>query len=156
MSKPVKTQTAAAKHNLRYLAGTTDFSITTKKGDFKISIVPFADANWGNNPTNGRPMSSYIVMLSKAPVSFKMGLQGITTQSTMDEELVAAALAMKAVLLRRDDRARIQKEGQPCANLHRQHCDATLRPQPHLQRTDQALDPALFFSFGDYARRRRR
>ena len=40
-------------------------------------------------------MSSYIVFLSNAPVSFKMGPQGLTAQSTMEAELVAAALAMK-------------------------------------------------------------
>ena len=40
-------------------------------------------------------MFSYIVFLSNAPVSFKMGPQGLTAQSTMEAELVAAALAMK-------------------------------------------------------------
>ena len=39
-------------------------------------------------------MSSYIFFLSIAPVSFKVGLQGLTAQSTMETELVAAALAM--------------------------------------------------------------
>ena len=33
-------------------------------------------------------------MMSNGPVSFKVGLQGITAQSTMEAELVAAALAM--------------------------------------------------------------
>ena len=40
-------------------------------------------------------MSSYIVFLANAPVSFKVGWQGLTAQSTMEEEFVAAALAMK-------------------------------------------------------------
>ena len=40
-------------------------------------------------------MSSYIVFLSNVPVRFKVGLQGLTAQSTMKRELVAAALAMK-------------------------------------------------------------
>ena len=38
---------------------------------------------------------SYIVTLTDAPTIFKVGLQGLTAQSTMEEELVAAALAMK-------------------------------------------------------------
>ena len=58
-------------------------------------MTAFSDANWGNNPDNGKSMSSYIVFLANAPVSFKVGLQGLTTQSTMEGELVAAALAMK-------------------------------------------------------------
>ena len=84
---------AAAKHLLRYLAGTVGFTITYKKGGFKLTA--FSDANWGNNPDNGKSMSSYIVLFSNAPVSFKVGLQGLTAQSTMEAELVAAALAMK-------------------------------------------------------------
>ena len=38
---------------------------------------------------------SYIVALTDAPTIFKVGLQGMTAQSTMEAELVAAALAMK-------------------------------------------------------------
>ena len=38
---------------------------------------------------------SYIVTLTDAPTIFKVGLQGLTAQSTMEAELVAAALAMK-------------------------------------------------------------
>ena len=36
--------------------------------------------------------------MSDGPVSFKVGLQGITAQSTMEAELVAAALVMKAAV----------------------------------------------------------
>ena len=75
----------AAKHLLRYLAGSTDFSITYKQGGFRLTA--FSDANWGNDPDNGRSTSSYIVMLANAPISFKMGLQGLTAQSTMEADL---------------------------------------------------------------------
>ena len=34
-------------------------------------------------------------MLTNAPISLQVGLQGLTAQSTMEAELVAAALAMK-------------------------------------------------------------
>ena len=93
MSKPSKAHMAAAKHLLRYLAGTVDFAITYKHGGFKLTA--FSDANWGHNPDNGKSMSSYIVFLANAPVSFKLGLQGLTAQSIMEAELVAATLAMK-------------------------------------------------------------
>ena len=93
MCKPFKAHMAAAKHLLRYLAETTNFAITYKRGGFKLTA--FSDANWGNNPDNGKSTSSYIAFLSDGPVSFKVGLQGLTAQSTMEAELVAAALTMK-------------------------------------------------------------
>lgn len=93
MSKPSKAHMGAAKHLLRYLAGTADFSIVYKKGGFKLTA--FSDSNWGNNPDNGKSTSCYIMMFCKAPVSFKSGVQSLTAMSTMEAELVAAALAMK-------------------------------------------------------------
>ena len=38
---------------------------------------------------------SYIVTLTDAPTVFKVGVQGLTAQSTIEAELVAAALAME-------------------------------------------------------------
>ena len=73
--------------------GSTDFSITYKQGSFRLSA--FSDANWGSNPNNGRSTSSYIVMLANAPISFKVGLQRLTTQSTVEAVLVSAALIIK-------------------------------------------------------------
>ena len=84
---------AETKHLLRYLAGTTNFATTLKRGGFKLTA--FSDANWGNNPDNGKSTSSYIVILSDGPVSFEVGLQGLTAQSNTEAELVAAALTMK-------------------------------------------------------------
>ena len=56
----------------------------------------FSNANWGNSPENGRSMASCVVFLSNALVGFKVGLQGLTAQSTMAAELVAAVLVLKA------------------------------------------------------------
>ena len=76
----------AAKHALRYLAGTTDFHITYKKEGFKL--VAFSDWNWANDPDNGKSTSSYLMMLGNAPVSFKSNLQSLTVMSTIEAELV--------------------------------------------------------------------
>ena len=51
-------------------------------------LLPFSNANWGNNPDKGKSKSSYIVMLANAPISFKVGLQGLTAQSMVEAELV--------------------------------------------------------------------
>ena len=52
MSKPFKAHMGAAKQLLRYLAGSTDFSITYKQGGSKLTA--FFDANWGANLDNGK------------------------------------------------------------------------------------------------------
>ena len=43
MSKPFKAHVAVAKYLLRYLAGTTNFAITYKRCDFKLTA--FSDVN---------------------------------------------------------------------------------------------------------------
>ena len=95
---PQKARTRAAKHLLRYLAGSTDiFIITYKQGGFRLAV--FSDANWGNSLDNGRSTSSYIVTLTNAPIIFLVELQGLTAQSTTEAELVAAGLSMKEAVL---------------------------------------------------------
>ena len=93
MAKPSKIHMVAAKHTLRYLAGTTDFSITYKRGGFKHAV--FSDSNRANNPDNGKSTSCYLSMPCDAAIGFKSGLQGLTAMPTIEEELVASALAMK-------------------------------------------------------------
>lgn len=58
-------------------------------------MTAFWDANWGNSSGNDEPTSSFFVFLSNAPVSFKVGLQGLKSQPTVEAELVTAALAME-------------------------------------------------------------
>ena len=72
MVKPSKIHMVAAKHTLRYLAGTTDFSITYERGGVKLAV--FSDSNWANNPDNGKSTSCYSSMLCDAPIGFKSGL----------------------------------------------------------------------------------
>ena len=48
-SRPAKVHIGVAKHLLRYLAGTTNFTIVYKLGGFKLTA--FSDSNWGKIPT---------------------------------------------------------------------------------------------------------
>lgn len=83
-----------ATNLLRYLAGSADFSIAYTQRGFKLAT--FSDANWGNNPDNGKSTSSYIVMLANGPIGCnKVGLQDLTTQPIMEAELMVAALTIK-------------------------------------------------------------
>ena len=93
MSKPSKAHMAGSQ---------TSTSLPDRDGGFRhhvqarwLKLTVFSDANWGNSPDNGESMSSHIVFLPNAPVIFKVGLQGLTAQSIMEAELVAATLAMK-------------------------------------------------------------
>ena len=97
MPKSSKSHMAAAKHLLRYLAGTTDFAITSTQGSFNLTM--FLHANWGNNPDNGKSISSYLIFLASAPISLNVGLQKLTAQSTMKAELVVTAPTMKKAVL---------------------------------------------------------
>lgn len=91
----IGTYTSPSVHD----TGTTDISVADKKGHNKLTAL--SDADGATPPDNPTPLRCL-----KAPVSFKVGLQGshsayevgLTEQSTMEAELVAAALAMKEVL----------------------------------------------------------
>lgn len=85
----------APNHLLRYSAEPVHFLITYKRGGFKLPA--YSEANWGNNRDNGKSTSSYIIMLTNDPINFYGGLQSLTAQSTMEAELMAAALVMKEV-----------------------------------------------------------
>ena len=92
MTKPSKIHIIAEKHTLCYLAGTTGFSNTYKRGGFKRAVS--SESNWANNPDSGKSTSCHLSMLCDAPMGFKSGLQGLTAMSTMKAGLVASALAM--------------------------------------------------------------
>ena len=100
MSKPSKAHMGAAKYVLLYLAGSVNFPMTYKRDGFKLTT--YTGANWRGNSDNGKSTSSYIVMLASGPISFKVGLQSLTSQLTMEAELVAAAAAMKESLFYRN------------------------------------------------------
>ena len=51
LPKSSKSHMAVTKHLLRYLAGTTDFTVSYKQGGF--NLMTFMVANWGNNSDNG-------------------------------------------------------------------------------------------------------
>lgn len=91
--KPSKAHMPADKHLLCYPAATVDSAVTYKQGGFKLAT--FSDANWGNNPGDSKSMPSYVKLFLTAPVNFKVRMQGLTAQSTMEAELVATAVATK-------------------------------------------------------------
>lgn len=96
MSKPGKVCMGAAKHLLRYFAGTRAFSITYKQGGFKVS--GFSDANWGSSPDNRKSTSAYLIMMYQAAVGFDSRIHSLAAMSTTEAELLASALTMKEAM----------------------------------------------------------
>ena len=58
------------------------------------SVQRHETINWGNNPDYGKSKDSYIVMPADDLINHKLGLKGPTSQSTMEAELVVAALSL--------------------------------------------------------------
>ena len=124
MSRPSKAHTGAAKHLLRYLAGSTYFSITYKQGGFKLAA--FLDANRGTTQTTVNQQRFIVMLASGVRASsrcqqrkqsswqqpIEMGHEGLIALSTMEPELVAAALTMKdAVFWKKMMDKRTSKDG---------------------------------------------
>lgn len=89
MSEPPKAHMAAAKHLLRYLAGTTNFSIVYKDASTSRRTPTLTGAT---TRTTGRSMSSNMMMMGKAQASFTTELQSLTAMSTTEAELIAATV----------------------------------------------------------------
>ena len=100
MSKLSKAHMGAAKHVLRYLAGSVNFPITYTRGGYQLTT--YIDANWRGNTDNGKSTASYIVMFTNGLISSEVGLQSLTFQSTLKAELVEAATAMEESLFCRN------------------------------------------------------
>ena len=81
-SKPARVHITAAKHLLRYLKGIPDLRIEYTTGNFRLK--EYCDASWGANPDNRRWTSGYLFFLSGELVSFKLTLQKLTAQSTLE------------------------------------------------------------------------
>ena len=106
----------AANHLLRYLDGLTDFPINCKQGG--VILAAFSYAHWGSNLDYSQSTSSSIVV-ANGRISFKMGRQGLTSQSTMETELVAAALTMKRGRLVQEHDRGAKVQGFP--SIYKQH-----------------------------------
>ena len=79
-SKPAEIHMTAAKHALRYLRGTTDLSIASKRGQFQV--VSSTDASFGANPDNRKSTTGYLFFLGGGLISF--GSKIAVTHCTVD------------------------------------------------------------------------
>lgn len=100
-------QFRAAKLLLRKVAGSIDFNIIYKQEGSQLAA--FQDANWGNNPDNGKSTSLYVMTMYSDSFTLKVGMQGLAAQSTREAEIEAEALANNYFLLNRHGGAGIRE-----------------------------------------------
>jgi hypothetical protein len=79
-----------------YIKGTLDFCLTySKSTSLPHPFIVYTDANHGGCVDSGKSTSSYLVMISGCPVSWRSKLQTIVLLSTSEAEYVAGVEAGK-------------------------------------------------------------
>ena len=96
-SDPAARHMAAAKHVLRYLAGTRNFGMLFRYGASPV-LTCYTDADHGAAQHGRYSISGVVVQLAGAPVSVISRRQDIITLGSTEAELVAASEAAKQVV----------------------------------------------------------
>lgn len=100
MKNPGEAHCVAAKHCLRYIAGTRDKGITYRRGD--ITPWGYTDADWGSSPDDRRSVSGFVFLMAGGAVSWSSKRQPTVALSTAEAEYMAASHGAKeAMWLRR-------------------------------------------------------
>lgn len=88
-----------AKHVLRYLQGTIDYSI---KYTNECNLVGYVDSDWAGDIEDRRSCSGYVVTLGNGPITWSSKKQKSVALSTMEAEYTALSEATKEVIYLRD------------------------------------------------------
>ena len=96
-SCPNETHLTAAKHVLRYLSGTKDWSLFYPSSE-QLYLEGFADADFATCLDTRRSISGYIFRLGRATISSRSRKQVIVTTSTTESEYIALSLACRQLL----------------------------------------------------------
>ena len=94
---PCLAHLTAAKHVLRFLAGSRDQGLTYTVTGNKTPVI-YSDATWGSDPTTQRSMSAYVVILYGAAISWHCGLQASVSLSTTESEWYALSETTKEAM----------------------------------------------------------
>ena len=97
MSKPTTTHWTAAKHVLRYLAGTTDYGIIFTPSDSTLNA--YCDANHAGDIDTRRSTTGYVfTTFNNGAITWSSRLQPTVAASTTEAEYMAAASTVKEAL----------------------------------------------------------
>ena len=95
-SDPTETHLKAARHVLRYLKGTADYSIIYGGGG--LEIHGYADADWGSDKDDRKSTTGYVFTINNGPVSWTSHKQSSTAVSTMGAEYMALSDAAREAI----------------------------------------------------------
>jgi len=96
MAQPTIVHWQAAKHVLRYLAGTSNCGITFK--GTSTSVLGYSDADYAGDLDTRRSTTGYIFMMNNGAISWSSKRQATVAVSTTEAEYMAAAHAAKEAL----------------------------------------------------------
>ena len=96
MSKPTKAHLGLAKHVLRYIKGTLDFSLKFTKSNDPLKLTGFCDSDWGSSDDR-RSITGYCYKLNtNGPlISWKSQKQRIVALSSCEAEYVSLTSAVQ-------------------------------------------------------------
>ena len=89
-SKPTTQHLTAVKRVLRYLRGSTHYGLLFKRNGSR-SITGYSDADWGEDITDSKSTTGYLIQIGGATITWQSKRQSCTTLSTAEVEYVALA-----------------------------------------------------------------
>ncbi|KAG8483232.1 hypothetical protein CXB51_022211 [Gossypium anomalum] len=96
MHSPTTTHMVALKRVLRYLCGTLNYGLVIRPSS-RLSLVGYADANWGLDFDDRRSTSGVCIYFGNAPVSWYSKKQQVVSRSTAEAEYRGLAVATSDV-----------------------------------------------------------
>lgn len=99
LQNPSASHLKAARHVLRYLKRTRDYSITYRHSQ-RLIILGFADANWGGNLNTRISTTGYVFIINNGVVSWTSHKQSSVAVSTMEAEYMAVSDASREAIAR--------------------------------------------------------
>jgi len=101
-ANPRESHERAAKHVLRYIAGTIDFGITYKPADKDFKIQCFSDSDFAGDADNAKSTGGYVFLVGGGAVTWRAKQQSIIARSSTEAEYVSASdAAQDAVAVKR-------------------------------------------------------
>jgi len=96
LSKPLRCHWVAAKHVLRYLKGTLDYSLCYRKNESVLRLEGYSDADWASS-TDRRSISGYCFTLTEGGplISWKSRKQATVALSSCEAEYIALAATVQ-------------------------------------------------------------
>ncbi|XP_014522926.1 uncharacterized protein LOC106779347 [Vigna radiata var. radiata] len=93
MSEPKQTHLLAAKHILRYLKGTINYSLmfTRMTNNIGSTLEVWCDSDWSGYQIDRRSTFGYFVKFAGAPISWCSKKQSVVTLSSCEAEYMASA-----------------------------------------------------------------